>query len=98
MGNCFQTGFFIKRYANLEKPPRKETQNTEKKKENITIIENYIDEQNNNHKLDELIDYLDSHVPEQSIIHSENFNKNIRYNTFIITRVKKDNIKRVNTI
>ena len=56
------------------------------------------DEQNNNHKLDELIDYLDSHVPEQSIIHSENFNKNIRYNTFIITRVRKDNIKRVNTI
>jgi hypothetical protein len=98
MGNCFPTGIFIKRYFNLEKQSVKEIQNTEKKKENITIIENYIDEQNDNHKLNELIDYLDSHIPEQSVIHSENFNKNIRYNTFIITRIKKNNIKRQNTV
>lgn len=116
MGNCFARGIFIKRYANLD------TQKTKKKEKisklpihNIHIIENYIDTKNNNHKLDELIKYLDSNIIRQPDIKQPNTpkamakpmnespmeinsNKIIKYNTFIITRRKKINIKRLMTI
>ncbi len=95
MGNCLPTGIFIKKYANLEKQKEKEVK---KKTNNITIIEDYIDTQNDNHKLDDLIEYLDTNISNKPIIYQENLNENIKYNTFIITRIKTTNIKRQNTV
>jgi hypothetical protein len=95
MGNCLPNGIFIKRYANLEKQKEKEVK---KKTNNITIIEDYIDTQNDNHKLDDLIEYLDTNISNKPIIYQENLNENIKYNTFIITRIKTTNIKRQNTV
>ena len=100
MGNCLPKGIFIGRYANLEKKKKKtpKTQ-TNKNKTNIKIIDNYIDFKNNTHKLNELIDYLDTNITDKTIQHEENFNKIIKYNTFIITRSNTQiAVKRHNTI
>jgi hypothetical protein len=118
MGNCFARGICIKRYANLDTQKiktKKKEKISKSPTNNIHIIENYIDTKNDNHKLDELIKYLDSNIIIQPHIRQPNTpkamvkpmnespietnsNKIIKYNTFIITRRKKINIKRLMTI
>ena len=110
----------FKRYANLDTQKIKTKKKEKISKSPIHIIENYIDTKNNNHKLDELIKYLDSNIIRQPNIRQPNIrkpdtpkptpkpinespmetnsNKIIKYNTFIITRRKKINIKRLMTI